>query len=149
MLTRETYWLIVIAITLFAFVKGRREERLAMVVIIVGTLATRIAGNLSLGFWDSVEIGVLVVDLAALLAFVAIALFTRRFWPLWVAGFQLASSSAHFLRFLHVGLPPWVYAIAERFWIYPILLVILIGTFRAHRYLPPLPGTAVANPKAA
>ena len=146
MLTRETYWLIVLLITLFALLKGKREEWLVMIILIVGTMATRYAQRLSVPFWDNVEYGVLLVDILALAAFTAVALFTRRFWPKYVAGFQLASSSAHLLRLVHHGLPPWVYYIAEAFWIYPILLTVLIGSFRAHRYAPPHSTPSVLRP---
>ena len=45
-----------------------------------------------------VEGGALLVDLAVLAAFVAVALRSDRFWPLWVAGLQLTTSVAHFLK---------------------------------------------------
>lgn len=134
MLTREAYWVVVIAITLFAFIKGEREEWFVMAILILGTLLTRVANDLTSGLYDHMEWGVVLVDCLTLAALTTVALFTRRFWPLWVAGFQLASSSAHLLRLLHTGLPPYIYAVAERFWIYPMLIAVLVGTFRAQRY---------------
>jgi len=75
----------------------------------------------------------MVVDLALLAAFVTLALFSSSFWPLWIAGLQLTASTAHFLKILDSNLMPLAYAVAERFWGYPILLIIAIGVFRAHR----------------
>ena len=68
-----------------------------------------------------------------LLSFVLLALGSRRFWPLWVAGFQLTSVLSHFLKTLHWDMIPQVYAAAERFWIYPIFLAIVVGTWRNHK----------------
>ena len=75
----------------------------------------------------------MAVDLATLAAFVTLALSSRRFWPLWIAGLQLTASAAHALKLFDANLVPLAYAAAERFWSYPILLIIAIGAFRAHR----------------
>ncbi len=80
-----------------------------------------------------VESGAMIVDLATLTAFVTLALTSRRFWPLWVAGLQLTASTAHALKLVDASLVPFAYAAAERFWSYPILLIIALGAFRAHR----------------
>ena len=66
-------------------------------------------------------------------AFVALALFSKRFWPLWVAGLQLTASTAHVLKVFDAGLVPLAYAVAERFWGYPILLIIAVGACAQHR----------------
>jgi hypothetical protein len=80
----------------------------------------------------------MAVDLATLAAFVVLALYSQRFWPLWIAGLQLTASTAHMLRMADTELAPLAYAIAERFWSYPILLIIAVGTFRAHRRKMPI-----------
>jgi hypothetical protein len=82
-----------------------------------------------------VEAGDLLVDLLVLSAFVAIALQSDRFWPLWVAGLQLTTSFSHFLRAIDANLIPQAYAAAERFWSYPILIILLVGAWRSHRRL--------------
>ena len=75
----------------------------------------------------------MIVDFATLAAFVTLALFSKRFWPLWVAGLQLTASAAHALKVFDASLVPLAYAAAERFWSYPILLIIALGAYRAHR----------------
>lgn len=82
-----------------------------------------------------VEAGDLLVDLLVLSAFVAIALQSDRFWPLWVAGLQLTTSFSHFLRAIDASLIPQAYAAAERFWSYPILIILLVGAWRSDRRL--------------
>jgi hypothetical protein len=64
---------------------------------------------------------------------VAIALVSDRFWPLWAAGLQLVDSMSHVLKAIDADLLPKVYGAAERFWSYPILLILLIGAWRQHR----------------
>jgi hypothetical protein len=64
---------------------------------------------------------------------VAIALVSNRFWPLWAAGFQLTVSMSHMMKAIDFDLLPKVYAAAAIFWSYPILLVIVVGTWRSSR----------------
>jgi hypothetical protein len=68
-----------------------------------------------------------------LVAFVAIALRSDRFWPLWVAGLQLTISMSHFLKAVEPHLMPLAYAAAERFWSYPTLIIIAVAAWRQHR----------------
>ena len=53
--------------------------------------------------------GRLLVDLAVLVALRSIALQSDRFWPLWVAGLQLTTSVAHFLKAIDPDLIPQAY----------------------------------------
>ncbi|MBA3670353.1 MAG: hypothetical protein H0W71_09900 [Sphingomonas sp.] len=135
MLSPLSYWTLLLAVTLYAFLRGRLDERFAAIICIFATVATIVVSSpLSRRFTD-IEFGVLIVDLLALLAFTAIALRSKRFWPLWVAGFQLTSTFAHVMKAVHLDLIPQVYAAAERFWVYPIFLVIVVGTWRSHQRL--------------
>ena len=43
------------------------------------------------------------------------------------------STFAHLLKAVHLDLMPQAYAAAARFWVYPIFLVIVIGTWRTAR----------------
>ena len=53
---------------------------------------------------------------------------------LWIAGLQLTTSHvAHCMKAIQLDLMPQAYAAAARFWVYPILLILVIGTWRGHR----------------
>lgn len=129
MLPKYIFWGLLTAVCVMAWLRGRREERIAAAICAIGSLITV---AIPYGHYDSVEYGEMVIDWAALGGFVALALWSDRFWPLWVAGFQLTSSIAHFLKAVDGDLVPRAYAAAERFWIYPIFLAIVIGALRAH-----------------
>lgn len=135
MLSPLAYWSILLVVTIYAFGRGARDERAATLIVIVASIATVIVYAPVPSAYEGVEIGVFVVDVAALAAFVGVALISSRFWPLWVAGFQLTSVMSHIMKLVHLDLIPKVYAAAERFWIYPMLLVIIVGTWRTHRRL--------------
>jgi hypothetical protein len=137
MLDPISYWLLLTCVAGYALWRGRNDERAAALVCVVATIASVLVNSPLTRRFAAVETGVMLVDLAALAAFVAIALRTNRFWPLWVAGFQLTSTFAHALKAIHFSLVPQVYAAAERFWVYPIFLAIVIGTWRSQRRLQP------------
>lgn len=133
MLSPLTYWLLLSAVSAYAFLRGRFDERLAAVICIVATFVTWLFTSPLRQSFSGVEGGILVADTIALIGFTALALRSERFWPLWVAGLQLTTILAHALKAIQSDLVPQAYAAAARFWVYPIFLIIVIGTWRSHR----------------
>lgn len=133
MLSPVTYWILLLAVTAYAFWRGKVDERMAAAICIAATIATRLVHTPLTSRFSDVEVGVMIVDLAALMGFTFIALRSQRFWPLWVAGLQLTTIIAHLFKVIDLDLVPQVYAAAARFWVYPIFLIIVIGTWRSHQ----------------
>lgn len=133
MLPKQIFWLIVFLICAYAWWRGRTEERIAATTCVLAVIATRFVISPQSMRYEGVEIGLLWIDAGVLASFVAIALYSDRFWPLWAAGFQLTVSMSHGLKAIELDLLPRAYAAAAVFWSYPILLVILLGTWRTHR----------------
>lgn len=127
------FWALLLLACGYALVRGRKYERLAAVVFLAATILSVVSRQALQVRYLTLDMGEVVIDSAVLIAVVAIALFSDRFWPLWVAGLQLVASTAHILKAITVDLPPWAYAIAERFWSYPILVILFIGAWRQHR----------------
>ena len=125
------FWLLLFLIFAFAWWRGGTEERMAASVCLLATVVTHFAASPLAHRYTNVESGLLAIDLAVLGAFVAIALCSSRFWPLWAAGFQLTVSMSHVLKSVDLELLPRAYAAAAVFWSYPILFVIVVGTWRA------------------
>ncbi len=75
----------------------------------------------------------MLVDLGVLAGFIAVALRSERFWPLWIAGLQLTTSIGHMLKGVDQDLLPRAYGAALQFWSYPILLILAVGTYRSHQ----------------
>lgn len=122
---------LLISVVLFALWRGGREERLVAAFCAVGSVMTHLLiAPLHERFQD-VELGVLAVDLVLLGGFLAVALRSYRFWPLWVAALQLTTTLGHILKGLDADLIPKAYAASLSFWGYPILIIVLIGTWRA------------------
>ncbi len=129
----QIFWAILALTCGYALWRGNRYEQLAALICIAASAISVVLRAPLHERYMGVEVGDLGVDTFVLLAFVAIALRSDRFWPLWVAGLQLTISMSHFFKAVDVGLMPRAYAAAERFWSYPTLLIIAVGAWRAHR----------------
>jgi hypothetical protein len=133
MLSPLAYILILAAVSGYAFWRGHGDEKAAALICVLATVATHLMMLVVGQTFAHVELGLLMVDFMTFAAFTALALRTSRFWPLWVAGFQLTSLVAHALKAIQLELMPEAYAAAARFWVYPIFLAIVVGTFRSGR----------------
>lgn len=117
----------------YALWRGRSDERIVALVCLGAVVATKFAVSPLSVRYSGLEFGLVLVDLAVLGAFVFVALRSNRFWPLWVAGLQLTSSMAHFMKAVDFRLLPEAYAAAAALWSYPILIILAVGTWRHHR----------------
>lgn len=124
---------LLVLVALYAFLRGRRDEKQAVVILVLGVIATELVLPPPQERFDTIEIELLLVDLAVLGGFVWVALRSSRFWPLWVAGLQLTTILGHLLKVANESLFAKAYAASLVFWVYPMLLILAVGTWRAHR----------------
>ena len=124
---------LLLAVCIYALWRGGTDERIVAATCLAGTAATLIAISPLHKRYSGVEEGLMLVDVAILLAFIAVALRSKRFWPLWIAGLQLTTSIGHLLKGIDQELLPRAYGAALQFWSYPILLILAVGTYRNHR----------------
>lgn len=132
MLGASVFIPILFAVCAYAWWRGGQDERIVALTCLAGTAATLLVISPLRQRYASVEGGLLVVDLAVLAGFIAVALRSKRFWPLWVAGLQLTTSIGHVLKGIDQDLLPRAYGAALQFWSYPILIILVVGTYRRH-----------------
>ncbi|HEY8592527.1 MAG TPA: hypothetical protein VIL42_06645 [Sphingomicrobium sp.] len=116
-----------------AFLWGRRDERVAGAVLVLGVIATHLVISPLASRFHGFETNVLVVDLLVFAGFLWVALRSDRFWPLWMAGLQLTAILGHLLKAVHVDLFFKAYAAAMVFWSYPIVIILGVATWRGYR----------------
>jgi hypothetical protein len=124
---------LLLAVSIYAWWRGGSDERAVALACLAGTAATLLVVSPLRQRYSGVEEGMMLVDLAVLAGFVAVALRSKRFWPLWVAGLQLTTSLGHILKGIDQDLLPRAYGAALQFWSYPILVILAVGTFRTDR----------------
>ena len=134
------YYLLVLVVIVAAYRRGDRDTRIAATVCLVASLLS--TGLMT--FHQGVAVGVAMIDITVLGLFVALALRTQRFWPLWVAGLQLTTVMGHGLRLIQPAMVDIAYAAAMRFWAYPILIILMIAALRSQPYAVRPPGGALA-----
>jgi hypothetical protein len=119
---------------IYALVKGGRPERIGAAVVAAGSV---LCLALVLGRADrykSVEIGVLLVDIALFAIFTLLALRADRFWPIWASALAGLGVLGHLGRwYLGPDIGRGAYVISIVLWSYPILMLIAIGTLNHHR----------------
>lgn len=136
------FWAMLLLTCGYALWRGRSDERIAAGVCLLASIATRFAISPLSSRYSSLEPGLLMIDALVLAAFVAIALRSQRFWPLWVAGLQLTTSLSHLMKAIDADLLPRAYGAAAALWSYPILLILAVGTWRGQRMLLRTPGNS-------
>jgi nicotinamide riboside transporter PnuC len=125
--------ILLVIVVLYVLLRGQRDERQVGLILVAGVIATKLALTPVHERFATIEIYVMLVDLAVLVGFVWVALRSERFWPLWIAGLQLTTVLGHLLKGIESDLFPRAYAAALYFWVYPILVILFVGTWRSHR----------------
>jgi hypothetical protein len=129
------FYLLLLVCCGYALLRGGGPERIGAAIYAIGTGLTVLARSEAARRYGSVEFGALVVDVAALVAFLVLALFARRLWPLWMTAFQLIGTAAHFAKLADPEMIRWAYAFLLGVWSYPMLLLLALGTFNHRRRL--------------
>ena len=116
----------------YALWRGGAPERAAAIFFAVGFLATYALPFDKASSFHRVERGNLLVDLAMLVALLAISLRANRFWPMWVAAVQLLAVAIHGVKAYDPTLVAWLYNVASGKISYPMVAMLAIGVAR-HR----------------
>jgi len=116
----------------FAIWRGGGPERAGATILLSGSIITVFALH-SWGLrYRSVETSAMIVDLAVLGLMIWLAIRANRFWPIGMSGLQILGIAGHILSITQSDLSPRVYNLVTALGIYPMLLLLGIGT-RNHR----------------
>ena len=131
----DLFLFLLAAICMYSAVKGGQPERRAVMIFIVGFAMSVIAASPADYRFTHPEIGILIVDLAMLSAFVMLALNAERYWTIWICSMQTIQVLSHIPKMLIPELLPQAYFVIAAIWAYPMLIVLAIGTYRHQQRL--------------
>jgi hypothetical protein len=127
------FWLLFLSAAGYVLVRGDRQKRLAIGVMIAGIVATTIVYVSGSHKWLPLNISVLAIDVIALLAFIWITVRSREVWPLLLVGWQLAAVTIHIASSFAYNLLPKAYGISQGIWAYLQFGTIFAATVLARR----------------
>lgn len=133
------FWIALIVCCLYALTRGGAPERIGAVIFIVAVILTGLAVSSMEGqAYRSMEVGLLLVDGAMLVAFLILALKSTRFWPVWMSGLQAVQAAAHLPKLADPELIYWAYGAAQALWSYPMMALLGAATWRHQRRIKQL-----------
>ena len=124
---------------------GGWPERAGAAIMVVGSILTVVAAMSFFPGWRTPEAGIFIVDLLVLAAFGNLALYSDRFWPIWVTSFHLIAVTIHVATLVDPSVAARAYSWAAEVWAYPMLLGIAAGTRNHIRRQAPIPKANVAR----
>jgi hypothetical protein len=135
MLPVEIFYAILALCCLYATVRGGTPERIGAAIFLGAAILTTAALSAPSARWGTVEAGVFAVDVVMLGALIALALFAERLWPLWVTALQLIGTAGHAAKLASPEVIREAYAFVMAFWSYPMLSLLVFGTWNHQRRL--------------
>ena len=124
----NVYYLTLFICCGFAIFHGARSEYFGVAIMMIGSLLTLVAARLFGTSWAQIEVGIFLIDIAVLIAFVWLALTSDRYWPIWASAFQLLAVIIHTSMLTAPLVTPWAFGTGVVFWAYPMLLALAIGS---------------------
>lgn len=144
------FWLLALLCCAQAIRFGGRDGRWAAFLILAASALTVPASRLDHA-WGETELARLTVDLLLLAGLYALMLASRRYWPIWMAGFHLVAVVTHLSTLITPSFTPAIYRAMGAFWAIPVLISLLIGVELDRRALArsripaPSPGGSSAD----
>ncbi len=117
----------------YAAWQGGWPERCGAAIMVAASLLSVVAAMSFYPGWETPEAGIFIVDLLMLAALINLALYSDRYWPLWVTSFHLIAVTIHVASLVDRSVAALAYAWAAEFWAYPMLLTLAAGTWNHRR----------------
>lgn len=126
MVAALAFWVLAICCCGYAAVAGGRDGRAIAAIYLSACVATVVAWWVQPD-WRHTNQATFAVDLVLLVALVALALRSQRWFPIWFAGLHLLAIVSHAGSILAPGFAYKVYFLMQAFWAVPMLLSLAIG----------------------
>lgn len=135
MLVTLGFILLLFAVCGFALWRGGPPERWGGASFLIASAATLVAPLPGGPVFRSLEVELLVIDLALLAALLVLAMKANRYWPMWAAAAHSSAVAVHAAKALRPDLVWPIYAVAASASSILVVLILWIGTLRHRRRL--------------
>jgi hypothetical protein len=129
------YFAILLGCGVYTILRGAAPERIGAAILLLGSILTLLTLSSVATIYRSLEARVFLVDVVTLVAFLVLALRADRLWPLCITAFQLVGTAGHAVKLVDPQVLPYAYAFALRFWGYPMILMLILGTWNHQKRL--------------
>lgn len=117
-------------ISIAAFWKGGRDERLVAAGLLVNVLLTWLLRDWS---WPYIQWEAFGIDVLLLLLLVAVALRSSKYWPMSAAAFQLLAVLTHIAKLVDQNVNQWAYITAIIIFTYLLVFALGVGVWNTWR----------------
>lgn len=134
------YWVLSIGCWAYALRSGGWESRVAFALFVMNTIGTILSTasgldrSADLSLWQHTNLGLFAADSLYVVGLYVLALRSRRYWPIWSAGFQLVCALTHFGPLLDPHTNAKLYRGLETVWMLPILVTMTIGIAKDRKF---------------
>lgn len=122
--------LLLLTTCVYAFRRGGAPEKIFCLILVVGSIATKLAAPDFKWRSEGVEWGIFGVDVMCMAGFLALALQANRFWPMYVCAFHGLALLGHFSVFIAPEMSQLLYATLAMGSAWPQLFIVMAGTRR-------------------
>jgi hypothetical protein len=129
------YFAILAACCVYATLRGAAPERFGAAIFVVASILSFAVVSSPSARFGSLEVGVFAVDATVLVSLLVLALRAERFWPLWAIALHLIETAGHAVKAIDPLVIPKAYAFVLAFWSYPMLALLVLGTWNHQKRL--------------
>lgn len=132
---QEIFFIFLLISCVYALWKGGAPERIAATTLFAGAQLSLAVVHFHQRQFLHEEYGLLATDIFIAIVLSVLAFTSTRWWPLLLAGLQLDGVLVHLIHFVAPNTIPIAYLDATALWSYPMVLMLLVGTWRHQRRL--------------
>lgn len=134
---------LLLAVCIYAMVRGGKPERYAALMYLAAFFASALSAQFGNRLYHSINWGIFAIDLILAVALSVLALHANRYWTIWASSIQLVAILAHLAKMLVPEIAAAAYQITLLVWSYAAMPLLVAATSR-HRQRLRLYGTDLA-----
>ena len=126
------YATLLIGTVAYILVRGGIDERIVVGILMLGSIDTYLIYMFLGQSFTALQLLLLVNEAVVLAVLLTVALWSKRFWPIPVASFQVAAFLSLLTPYFGVNILPHGLGVAQGIWAYPQLVTLVWGTIRGN-----------------